>query len=455
MFRKILIADRGDAAFRIIAACRELGVRTVAVYSEADETSPHVRLADEHVQIGPPALARSYLNSEAIISAAEITGADAIHPGYGALSESAYFAALCEAWRIGFIGPSPHTITRLGDRVHVRNALSDAGLTTLPGSGGAADSEMSAVGIARSIGYPVAITIVTSDGRARHVVRTPSELRQVLRSAQREAGDAFGDGEVWIDKPAEKGRHIEFQVIGDSHGNVVHLGERECLLQHIDGPLLAESPAPSLTDEARSRIGLAVVAAARSIGATNAATFEFLMDDEGRVYYLGTNARLQAEHSVTETVTGIDIVKEQIRVASGEPLSITQDDVQVAGHAITCRLDARDPDTLVPTPGVIEAFHVVVGPGVRVDSVAQSGYAISPLYDSTIARISARGRDRQEAAARMRRTLDMIVVEGITTSVPLHLRVLSDSEFEAGRVDASSMNRFVSTPEPRELAETT
>jgi acetyl-CoA carboxylase biotin carboxylase subunit len=454
MFTKMLIADRGDIAVRVIQACRELGIRTVAVHSEADETSPHLRLADEYIQVGPPELACSYLNIPAIISAAEVTGADAIHPGSGALAESAYFAALCEAWRIGFVGSSLPALTLLGDGMRARNVMSDAGVPALPGSDGPVDDEVSAFSVARTIGYPVAIEAVTSAGGAwKQIVRTPSDLPEAFRRAKHAAGEAFDSGEVRIDKYLEHARHIEYQVVGDRHGNVVHLGGRECSIRHRGRTLLAESPASSLTDVTRQRIERAVVAAARSIGGTNAVTFEFLMDEEGTVYYVGANARLQAEHSVTEMVTGIDIVKEQIRVAAGEPLSIAQEDVTAAGHAIGCCIDARDPDFLEPSPGIIEAFHAVIGPGVRVDSLAHSGYTISPHYDPTIARVSVRGRDREEAAARMRRTLDMLVVEGITTSVPLHVRMLNDPDFEAGIVNASFIDRFVWMPELRELAE--
>jgi acetyl-CoA carboxylase, biotin carboxylase subunit len=455
MFRKILIANRGEIAVRIILACREMGIKTVAVYSEADEHALHVRFADEDICIGPARSADSYLNVPAIISAAEITGTDAIHPGYGFLAESAYFAEVCEACQITFIGPDSRVIRLLGNKTEARKAMREAGLPMLPGSEDAVTSEQIGLAIAADIGYPIIIKAVAGGGgRGMRIVRTATELRTSWRIARREAEAAFGNGDVYIEKYLENPRHIEFQVLGDHHGNVVHLGERECSIQRRHQKLLEESPSPSVTTAVRDRMGKLVVAAARAVEYTNAGTFEFLMDGDGRFYFMETNTRLQVEHPVTEMVTGVDIVKEQIRIAAGERLSIRQKDVRVRGHAIECRINAEDSNTFVPSPGLIEAFHVVGGPGVRVDSFAHSQCTISPYYDSLIAKVIVHGGDRREAIARMRRTLDMMVIEGIKTSLPLHLRILNDPDFQAGRVTTSFMDRFVLKPDLVELAET-
>ena len=443
MFKKILVANRGEIALRVIVACRELGIKTVAVYSEADENSLHVRFADEDVCIGPAQSARSYLNVPAIISAAEITGADAIHPGYGFLSESAYLAEVCEACHIRFIGPSPQVIRLLGDKARARRAMRKAGVPILPGSDGPVDSEEKGLKVARDIGYPVMVKATAGGGgRGMRIVQTAEELGTALKTAQREAEAAFGVGDVYIEKYVIAPRHIEFQVLGDHHGSVVHLGERECSIQRRHQKLIEESPSVALTDKMRRKMGGIVVDAARAVQYTNAGTFEFLMDSGGRFYFMEVNTRLQVEHPVTEMVTGVDIVKEQIRIAAGERLSVKQSEITFTGHAIECRVNAEDPDTFRPSPGVIHAFSVPGGPGVRIDTCAHTECTISPYYDSLIAKVIVHGRDRQEAIARMRRTLEMTVIEGISTSIPLHLRLLAEPDFQAGRLSTAFMDRY-------------
>jgi acetyl-CoA carboxylase, biotin carboxylase subunit len=455
MFKKILIANRGEIALRVIHACRELGVKTVAVYSEADENSLHVRFADEDVCIGPARSADSYLNVPAIISAAEITGADAIHPGYGFLSESAYLAEVCQACHIRFIGPDPSVIKLLGDKARARKAMKKAGVPMLPGSDGPVENEERALKVARDIGYPVIIKAVAGGGgRGMRVCRNADELPQLLRMAMREAEAAFGNGDVYIEKYLDNPRHIEFQIIGDHHGNLVHLGERECSIQRRHQKLIEESPSPVLSEKVRKKMGSLVVDAAKAVQYTNAGTFEFLMDGEGKFYYMETNTRLQVEHPVTEMVTGIDIVKEQIRIAAGERLSFRQSEITFTGHSIECRINAEDPVTFAPSPGLIHAWSVPGGPGVRIDTFAHSECTVSPYYDSMIAKIIVHGRDRQEAIARMRRTLEMTVIEGIRTSVPLHLQILNDPDFQAGRLGTGFMERFMPAPKQHKLAET-
>jgi acetyl-CoA carboxylase, biotin carboxylase subunit len=454
MFKKILIANRGEIALRVIHACRELSIKTVAVYSEADENSLHVLFADEHVCIGPPRSADSYLNVPAIISAAEITGADAIHPGYGFLSESAYLAEVCEACHIRFIGPDPSVIKLLGDKARAKKAMRKAGVPMLPGSDGPVENEDAALKVAKDIGYPVIIKAVAGGGgRGMRIVRNAGELPNLLRTAQREAEAAFGNGDVYVEKYLENPRHIEFQVLGDHHGNVVHLGERECSIQRRHQKLLEESPSPALSEKVRRKMGGVVVDAARAVQYTNAGTFEFLMDAKGNFYYMETNTRLQVEHPVTEMVTGIDLVKEQIRIAAGHKLSFKQSDITFTGHSIECRINAEDPETFAPSPGVIHAWSVPGGPGVRVDTFAHAECTISPYYDSMIAKIIVHGRDRAEAIARMRRVLEMTVIEGIKTSVPLDLKIINDPDFQAGRMSTGFMDRFMPKPKADKLAE--
>src|SRR6187397_450108 len=444
MFKKILIANRGEVALRIIYACRELGIKTVAVYSEADENSLHVRFADEVVCIGPARSTFSYLNVPAVISAAEITGADAVHPGYGFLSESAYLAEVCEACHIKFIGPDPQVIRLMGDKARARRVMKKAGVPILPGSDGPIESEEKAVKTAKEIGYPVIIKATAGGGgRGMRVVRAVGELSQAFKTASREAEAAFGVGDVYIEKYVESPRHIEFQILGDHFGSVIHLGERECSIQRRHQKLIEESPSPALSEKMRRRMGAIVIDAAKAVQYTNAGTFEFLMARDGSFYFMETNTRLQVEHPVTEMVTGVDIVKEQIRIAAGERLSFKQSEVTLTGHSIECRINAEDPETFAPSPGVIHAFSVPGGPGVRVDTYAHSECTIPPYYDSMIAKIIVHGRDRQEAIARMRRTLEMTVIEGIKTSIPMHLKILNDPDFIAGRLSTAFMDRYL------------
>ncbi len=443
MFKKILIANRGEIALRIISACREMGIKTVAVYSEADEHSLHVRFADQDVCIGPARSADSYLSVPAIISAAEITGADAIHPGYGFLSESAYLAEVCEACHVKFIGPDPSAIRLLGDKSRARRAMKKAGVPVLPGSDGPLQSEEQAIKIAKEIGLPVIIKAVAGGGgRGMRIVHNMDELAKNVKMATREAEAAFGNGDVYIEKYVIAPRHIEIQVMGDHHGNVVHLGERECSIQRRHQKLLEEAPSVALTDKQRRKLGATVVDAAKAVQYSNAGTFEFIMDQTGHFYFLEVNTRLQVEHPVTECITGIDIVKEQIRVAAGERLSVKQSEIEFRGHAIECRINAEDPETFTPSPGVIHAFSTPGGPGVRVDTYAHSECTVSPYYDSLVAKIITWGRDRNEAIARMRRTLEMTVVDGIKTTIPLQLKILAEPDFVAGKLSTAFMERF-------------
>src|SRR5437762_13088808 len=455
MFKKILIANRGEVALRIIFACRELGIKTVAVYSVADENSLHVRFADEDVCIGPARSADSYLNVPAVISAAEITGADAIHPGYGFLSESAYLAEVCEACHIRFIGPDPQVIRLMGDKARARRVMKKAGVPILPGSDGPIESEDKALKLAKDIGFPVIVKATAGGGgRGMRVVRMPADLSHALKTAQRQAEARFGVADVYIEKYIVSPRHIEFQILGDSHGAVVHLGERECSIQRRHQKLVEESPSPALSEKMRRKMGGIVIDAAKAVQYTNAGTFEFLMDPDGRFYFMEVNTRLQVEHPVTEMVTGIDIVKEQIRIAAGERLSFKQSEVTFTGHSIEARINAEDPVTFTPSPGVIHVFSVPGGPGVRVDTAAHAECTISPYYDSMIAKMIVHGRDRQEAIGRMRRTLEMTVLEGIKTTIPMHLKILAEPDFIAGKLSTAFMERYAVKPAGGTLAET-
>ncbi len=451
MFKKILIANRGEIALRVISACRELGIRTVAVWSEADEHSLHVRFADEDVCIGPPRSAESYLNVPAIISAAEITGADAIHPGYGFLSESAHLAEVCDDCHIKFIGPRPEVIRLMGEKSRARRSMKKAGVSTLPGSDGVLESEDDAQRLAARLGFPVIIKASNGGGgRGMRIVRSSDELGQALRTAQREAQAAFGLGDVYLEKYLDAPRHIEVQVLADEHGHVVHLGERECSVQRRHQKLIEEAPSAVITEKQRKALGRMVVDAAKAVGYTSAGTFEFLMDADGNLYFIEANTRLQVEHGVTELVTGIDIVKEQILIAAGRPLSFSQNDVRFTGHAIECRINAENPDTFAPSPGRLEALCLPGGPGIRVDTFVHAEATVPPNYDSLIAKIMAHGRTREEAIARMRRALEMTVIDGIHTSVPMHLRILADEDFQQARISTAFMDRFLNAPRPAE-----
>jgi acetyl-CoA carboxylase biotin carboxylase subunit len=444
MFKKVLIANRGEIALRVMWACKELGLKTVAVYSEADANSLHVRFADEAVCIGPPRNIESYLNIPAIISAAEITGADAIHPGYGFLSESAYLAEICEACNIRFIGPGPQAIRLMGDKSRAKKAMLKAGVPVVPGSHGVLEDEERAVKVAREIGFPVILKASAGGGgRGMRIVREAQDVAHGFRAAQAEAQAAFGVPDVYMEKYVLAPRHVEIQVMADSKGNVVHLGERECSIQRRHQKIVEEAPSLAVSEKLRRRMGRTAVEAAAAVQYTNAGTIEFLLDKDGNYYFMEMNTRIQVEHGVTELVTGRDIVKEQIHVAAGEALSFSQKDIAITGHALECRVNAEDPWSFVPSPGTIRHFFQPGGPGVRVDTFAHEGCEISPYYDSLIAKLMTHGRTRAEAIARMKRCLDVMVVEGIKTNIPLQRLILDDPDFVAGRLDTGFMERFL------------
>ena len=443
--KKILIANRGEIALRIVCACKELGIRTVAVYSEPDRHSLHVRFADEAVCIGPAKSSRSYLDIPSIISAAEITGAEAVHPGYGFLSENPGFAEVCEVSGLKFIGPRPDVIRLMGVKERARAFMRDAGVPILPGSPGILKTAEEAVQVAGEIGYPVIVKASAGGGgRGMRIVNEASELEPLFNSAQQEAGAAFGCADVYLEKYVRAPRHIEFQVLADERGRVEILGERECSIQRRHQKLLEESPSPAMRPELRASIAAKLKEALAAAGYTNAGTVEFLMDEDGQLYFMEVNARIQVEHPVTEFVTGIDLVKSQIRIAAGEPLDqVIALPVQLRGHAIECRINAENPVTFTPSPGRITGFHVPGGIGVRVDTMAHTDCVITPYYDSLVAKLVAYGGDRAEAIHRMQRALEMFVVEGIHTSIPLHQRILADGDFQAGRFDTNFIKRFM------------
>ncbi|MDI9480223.1 MAG: acetyl-CoA carboxylase biotin carboxylase subunit [Syntrophomonadaceae bacterium] len=443
MFTKVLIANRGEIAVRIIRACRELNIPTVAVYSTADRNSMHVLLADESVCIGEAAANQSYLNLANIISAAKNTGADAIHPGYGFLAENAYFAALCQTHDLKFIGPTAQVIEMMGDKVQAREVASQAGVPLVPGSSGAINSFEEARQVADKIGYPIMIKASAGGGgKGMRLAHNEASLKEALQTARLEAGTAFGNDEIYMEKYIEEPRHIEIQILADEHGNIVHLGERDCSLQRRNQKLLEESPSTLLDEELRTRMGTVAVELARAAGYTSAGTAEFLVDKNRNFYFIEMNTRIQVEHPVTELVTGIDIVKEQIRIATGMPLTIQQEDVVLRGWAMECRINAEDPDhDFRPSPGRVERYYQPGGPGVRVDSSIYTGYTIPSYYDSMVAKLIVWGTDRDEAIARMKRALHEFTIEGIKTTIPFHLQVLNNAFFQKGEVYTNFIQR--------------
>jgi acetyl-CoA carboxylase biotin carboxylase subunit len=443
MFTKVLIANRGEIALRVIRACRELGIATVAVYSEADRESLHVRFADDDVCIGPAPGRQSYLNIPRIIAAAEITGADAIHPGYGFLAENAEFAEICKASNITFIGPTADQIRAMGDKASARRLAKEAGVPTVPGSEGILSDVEEAGTVADGIGFPVIIKATAGGGgKGMRIAHTPEQFAQLFSLAQNEALAAFGNGDVYVEKYLERPRHVEIQVLGDTQGRVVHLGERDCSVQRRHQKLIEESPSPALTPELRTRMGDAAIALASAIGYVGAGTLEFLLDTDGRFYFMEMNTRIQVEHPVTEMVTGFDIVKEQIHVAAGDPLGLPAELNGLRGHAIECRVNAEDPArNFQPCPGLITAYHPPGGPGVRVDTHVYAGYTVPPHYDSLLAKVIVHGRDRTEALARMGQALDSFILEGVTTTIPFLARVIRHPAFVAGDVDTRFLER--------------
>ncbi|HEY6222139.1 MAG TPA: acetyl-CoA carboxylase biotin carboxylase subunit [Candidatus Eisenbacteria bacterium] len=444
MFRKILIANRGEIALRIIRAARELGIETVAVFSEADRDSLHVRLADEAVCIGPPPSSASYLHIPRIISAAEVTAAEAIHPGYGFLSENAHFAEVCESCHIRFIGPNSEMIRSMGDKAVARKTVAAAGVPVTPGSEGVLSSADDAVAVAQSIGFPVIIKAAAGGGgKGMRIATDEASLRNGVLTAQAEAEANFGSGEVYLERYIERPRHIEFQIFGDRHDNVVHLGERECSIQRRHQKLIEESPSVALTAELRERMGDAAIRVARAIRYEGAGTIEFLLGPTGEFYFMEMNTRIQVEHPVTEEVTRLDLIKAQIAVAAGEPLPWKQEEIRINGHAIECRVNAERPEqNFQPSPGTVRYFHGPGGPGVRVDSHLYSGYVVPSYYDSMVAKIICWGRDREEALARMRRALQETVVEGIDTTLSFHLQILADEKFRRGEIHTGYLDEF-------------
>jgi len=443
MFRKILIANRGEIALRIIHACKELGVSTVAVYSQADRNSLHVRFADEAICIGPPASSESYLNIPAVISAAEISNADAIHPGYGFLAESAYFAEVCEACGLTFIGPSPEVMRLMGDKDKARKTMREAGLPIIPGTDKIQGQISAIFPVAQEIGYPLIIKAVAGGGgKGMRIVNAPEEIPAAVELAQTEAQAAFGVPDVYLEKYLSKARHIEFQILADQHGNVIHLGERECSIQRRHQKLLEEAPSTYLTPGLREEVGALAATAARTVNYSSAGTMEFLFDDQGHYYFMEMNTRIQVEHPVTELVTGLDLVKEQIRIADRQRLEYSQEDIEFRGWAIECRINAECPQTFMPCPGQITAFHPPTGLGIRLDTAAYTECVISPFYDSLIAKVISYGNNRGEAIKRMERALEMMIVEGVKTTIPLHQRVLANSDFREGKLHTHFLDRF-------------
>jgi acetyl-CoA carboxylase biotin carboxylase subunit len=436
MLSKVVIANRGEIALRILRACREMGINTVAIHSSADRELKHVRLADESVCIGPPPSANSYLNIPAVVSAAEVTDAVAIHPGYGFLSENADFAEQVEKSGFIFIGPRPETIRLMGDKVSAIESMRKAGVPCVPGSNGALDDDMDKnLKLARNIGYPVIIKAAGGGGgRGMRVVRSEAALPSAISLTRSEAAAAFGNEQVYMEKFLENPRHIEFQVLADSYGDAVYLGERDCSMQRRHQKMIEEAPAPGLSEAQRHKIGERCAQACRDIGYRGAGTFEFLYEN-GQFYFIEMNTRLQVEHPVTEFITGIDIVREQLLIAAGKPLNYKQEDIHFHGHAIECRINAEDPDSFLPSPGVISRYHAPGGPGVRVDTHIYSGYRVPPYYDSMIGKLITHSDTRDSAMARMKMALDEIIIDGIKTNIPLHKTLFKDASFQAGGIN--------------------
>jgi acetyl-CoA carboxylase, biotin carboxylase subunit len=449
MFKKILIANRGEIALRVICACKELGIRTVAIYSEADRNSLPVRFADEAICIGPPQLSQSYLNIPAVISAAEIANVEAIHPGYGLLSENANFAEVCETCGIKFIGPPPEIIRLMGEKEKARAAMKKAGVPILPGSEGVLASEGEALEWARVVGFPIIIKASAGGGgRGMRIVRNQEELPGLFKAASSEAAAAFGNGDLYMEKFIEHPRHIEFQILADAYGNVVSLGERECSIQRRHQKLLEESPSTEVTPELRTGIGNILGKTLSDIGYINAGTIEFLMDEEHNLHFIEMNTRIQVEHPVTEMVTDVDLVKSQILLAAGERMAtVLHGPIVHRGHAIECRINAEHPEKFTPSAGKITAFHPPGGTGVRIDTAAYAEGVIPPYYDSLIAKLVVRGKDREEAISRMARALEMFIVEGIFTTIPLHRKILADPDFRSGKLDTKFIERFLAAKE--------
>jgi acetyl-CoA carboxylase biotin carboxylase subunit len=435
VFQKILIANRGEIALRIIRACKELGIESVAIHSDVDAHSLHVQHADESICVGAAPSAQSYLNVPSILSACEITDVEAVHPGYGFLAENTEFADICASSGIKFIGPRSEHIRLMGNKAEARRTMREAGVPVIPGSEGIVDTDREALELAREIGFPIIVKASAGGGgKGMRVVHTEASLSHLYSMARAEAAAVFNNASVYIERYIEKPRHIEVQILADEKGNIVHLGERDCSIQRRHQKLIEESPSPSLDRVLRNKIGDVALHAARAVGYTNAGTVEFILDEQGDFYFMEMNTRIQVEHPVTEMVTGIDLIKEQIRIAAGEKLSFTQDDIQFTGHSIECRINAEDSETFAPCPGLIETFIPPGGPNIRVDTAVYSGYTVPPFYDSLLAKLIVKGRDRSEATAVMRRALDEFVIQGIQTTIPFHKKVMRTSEFQSGDV---------------------
>ena len=445
MFKKILIANRGEIALRVVRACKELGIATVAVYSEVDKNCLHVQFADESVCIGSSAPRSSYLNIPNIITTAEVTGAEAIHPGYGFLSEDSHFAEVCESCGLKFIGPSPQTLNMVGDKSQTRRIMTKEGIPVIQGSDDSIKNEAEALKLSRSIGYPLIIKAsLGGGGKGMRVVQNEEELKKNLSVASAEAESAFGNGNLYLEKYIQGPRHVEFQVLADNHGNIIHLGERDCSIQRRHQKLVEESPSTAVDAKLREIMGRFAIRIAKAVGYVGTGTVEFLLDREGKFYFMEMNARIQVEHPVTELVTGIDLVKEQIKIASGEKLKMTQDEININGYAIECRINSEDPEkNFMPVPGKITAFHVPGGPGIRIDTHIYEQYTMPPYYDSLLAKLIAWGKEREEAISRMKRALDEFVIEGVPTTISFHRKILDNPSFRQGEISTDFIQRQI------------